>query len=79
MSCAPLIEALRAGHAAGVLYSPTPEADGYSIYNLVTASREASEVGETDRETTMAHVVRFAWPALRLGDTGIGTTAGTSE
>ena len=79
MSCAPLIEALRAGHAAGVLYSPTPEADGYSIYNFVNASREASEVGETDRATTMAHVVRFAWPALRLRDTGGAIAAGTSE
>jgi|KBSSwiStaDraftv2_1062776.scaffolds.fasta_scaffold352230_1 AcrR family transcriptional regulator len=76
MSCAPLIEALRAGHAAGVLHSPTPEADGFSLYNLVNASREASDGGETDRATTMAHVVRFAWPALRLGGAGNGSGAG---
>jgi len=76
ISCAPLAEALRAGHEAGVLYSPTHEADAFSIYNLVTASREASEGGEADRATTMAHVVRFAWPALRLGDAGNGSPAG---
>jgi hypothetical protein len=66
ISCAPLVEALRAGHEAGFLHSPTPEADAYSIYNLVTASVDASDVGESDRARTRAHVERFAWPALGL-------------
>jgi AcrR family transcriptional regulator len=66
ISCAPLVEALRAGHDAGVLYSPTPEADAYSIHDLVTASRQASDIGFRNREAMRAHVVRFAWPALRL-------------
>ena len=79
MSCAPLIDALRAGHETGVLSSPTPVVDAYSIYNLVTAGREASEVGETDRATAMAHVVRFAWPALRLGDIDDADTAETAH
>ena len=49
ISCAPLVEALRAGHEAGVLHSPTPEADAYSIYSLITASQDASDVGDSDR------------------------------
>jgi AcrR family transcriptional regulator len=65
-SCAPLVEALRAGHEAGVLHSPTPTADAYSIYDLVSARHEALDDGEPDRAATYAHVVRFAWPALRL-------------
>jgi AcrR family transcriptional regulator len=64
MSCAPLADALRRGHAAGVLSSPTPEADAYAIYDLVNAYRQACP--EPDRAGTVAHVVRFAWPALHL-------------
>jgi AcrR family transcriptional regulator len=67
ISCAPLVEVLRTGHAAGVLISPRPKADAYSIYELVIASYDGSVEGETpDRATTWAHVVRFAWPALGL-------------
>jgi len=66
ISCAPLVEALRAGHVAGLLRSPTPEADAYSIYNLIMASREANEPEEPSRLSIRAHVVRFAWPALGL-------------
>jgi hypothetical protein len=66
IACAPLVEVLRAGHEAGVLYSPTPEADAYAIHDLVTSSRAAIDVGTRDREATRAHVVRFVWPALRL-------------
>ena len=64
ISCAPLVEALRAGHAEGLLHSPTPEADAYSIYNLVTASHEAGDGGNSDRAFARAHVERFAWPAV---------------
>ncbi len=66
ISCAPLVEVLRAGHDAGLLYSPTPEADAYSIFNVITASQDASDVGDSDRTRARAHVKRFAWPALRL-------------
>jgi AcrR family transcriptional regulator len=70
MSSAPLAEALRAGHASGVLHSPTPEADARSVYDLVNAGHDAGDTG-ADRAATRAHVVRFAWPALRLdGPTG---------
>lgn len=66
ISCGPLVEALRAGHEAGVLYSPTPVADAYSIFNVITASQDADDVGDSDRTLARAHVKRFAWPALRL-------------
>ncbi len=66
IACRPLVDALRAGHAAGVLYSPRPEADAYSIHALVTASNGASDSCATERGEARAHVVRFAWPALRL-------------
>jgi AcrR family transcriptional regulator len=66
LACLPLVEALRAGHEAGVLYSPYPEADAYSIHSLVVSSREGLGPESADRATARAHVVRFAWPALRL-------------
>jgi AcrR family transcriptional regulator len=67
ISCAPLIEALRAGHEAGQLQSPTPEVDAYSIHDLVGAC-VLSDGKLPDRATVRAHVVRFAWPALGLAD-----------
>lgn len=71
MSCVSLVDALRAGHAQGVLRSPTPEADAYTIFNLVTAAREAGDVGTADRDGVRNHVTRYAWPALGL-PTGAG-------
>jgi AcrR family transcriptional regulator len=65
MSCAPLIRALEAGDAQGVLRSPTPAADAYSIYELALQHREALGRAAV-REATRAHVERFAWPALGL-------------
>ena len=66
LACVPLVGALRGGHEAGVLYSPIPEADAYSLHSLVVASRDGQGAGSADRATTRAHVVRFAWPALGL-------------
>lgn len=66
MSCAPLAEALRAGHADGSLHSPVPEADAYCIYELVATGRTGMDPSERTREVTRAHVLRFAWPALGL-------------
>lgn len=65
ISCRPLVAALRAGDEAGVLYSPTPEIDAYSIHDLVSTYR-ASETETPDRSAVYQHVVRFAWPALGL-------------
>jgi hypothetical protein len=67
----PLVEAVDAAYAeAGFVPEPGERGRGVdfteAIYNLVTASRVASEAGEPYRAMTMAHVVRFAWPALRL-------------
>jgi AcrR family transcriptional regulator len=64
--CLPLVDALRIGHDTGVLYSPVPEADAYSIHSLVVASRDGQGLEKADRAATRAHVVRFAWPALGL-------------
>jgi AcrR family transcriptional regulator len=66
IACRPLVGALRAGNASGVLHSPRPEADAYSIHDLVVASMHASDSGDLNRAETKAHVVRYAWPALRL-------------
>ncbi len=66
IACRPLVAALRAGNDVGLLYSPRPDADAYSIHDLVVASMHASGSGDLDRTETRAHVVRYAWPALRL-------------
>lgn len=77
IACAPLVRALRAGHEAGVLYSPTPEADASSIHALATVHIDVQSILEvpaaggvsgSDREATQAHVERYAWPALRLSE-----------
>ncbi len=65
-ACRPLVSALEEGHRAGVLHSMRPEADAYSIHALVMASLDAGDGSQQDRATTRGHVVRFAWPALRL-------------
>lgn len=66
ISCGALIGALRAGHDAGLLESPNPEVDAYSIHDLVGACYGAGEPDRPDRSAVRAHVVRFAWPALGL-------------
>ncbi|MEX5710878.1 TetR/AcrR family transcriptional regulator [Parafrankia sp. FMc6] len=64
--CQPLVGALRAGHEAGLLRSPTPEADANSLYALVSAAADRHEAHFQQRAAARAHVVRFAWPALGL-------------
>ncbi|MGF7239544.1 MAG: TetR/AcrR family transcriptional regulator [Frankia sp.] len=66
VSCRPLIGALRAGHEAGLLRSPTPEADASSMYALVGAAADRHDAHFQHRAAARAHVVRFAWPALGL-------------
>jgi AcrR family transcriptional regulator len=63
--CQPLIEALRAGHEAGVLTSPRPEIDAYTIHNLATPHHDEND-NILDRSATMAHIMRFAGPAIGL-------------
>jgi AcrR family transcriptional regulator len=66
ISCVPLVGALRAGHEAGLLSSPTPELDAYSLHDLVAVCFVAGELGVPGRAEARAHVVRFAYPALGL-------------
>ncbi len=66
ISCEPLIEALRAGDQAGLLNSPTPQVDAYSIHDLVSVCFGASDDEVPERQVVHAHIVRFAWPALGL-------------
>jgi AcrR family transcriptional regulator len=64
--CRPLIEALRLAHQAGVVHSPTPEADAFSMFALVRAATDQHDPQFRDRRTARAHITRFAWPAFDL-------------
>lgn len=64
--CRPLIQVLGAAHAAGVLHSPTPQADAHSLFALVNAVTDGRESQFQDRLAARAHVVRFAWPGFGL-------------
>jgi AcrR family transcriptional regulator len=64
--CPPLIRALRAGHRAGVLKSPNPEADAYCIHALVHAAIDVHHRPNHKRATVKAQILRFAWPALGI-------------
>jgi AcrR family transcriptional regulator len=68
LACASLIQVLGVGNASGALRSPTPEADAFSMYELVLQVREAgvSTGSPATREQARAHVARFAYPALGL-------------
>lgn len=66
MFCPPLTKALRAGHRAGVLDSPRPEMDAYSIHALMHAAVDARHQPLKRRSTVKAQVLRFTWPALGL-------------
>jgi AcrR family transcriptional regulator len=69
----PVAKALRAGHEAGVLVSPNPEADALSIFAVVGATARAPHAKLRNRGSVKAQVVRFAWPALGLiGDDPAG-------
>jgi AcrR family transcriptional regulator len=64
--CGPLVEVLRAGHQAQILYSPTPVADAYTMFALVSATFNRRDTQFRTRASAKAHVLRFAQPALRL-------------
>jgi AcrR family transcriptional regulator len=62
----PLVDVLRAGHASGDIYSPTPEADAESIFGLLSATATSPRGFPGDRAAVRAHVIRFAWPGLHV-------------
>lgn len=64
----PLAEVLRAGHDAGILVSPNPRADAVSVFALAGSTARSITTGPESRESVRAQVVRFAWPALRIGE-----------
>jgi AcrR family transcriptional regulator len=64
--CQSLIKVLRDGHAAGVLSSPFPESDAYTVHDLVIIRRSASTDDVPARSAMLAYVKRFAWPGLGL-------------
>ena len=66
ISCGPLIDALRAGHKAGVLVSPTPELDAFSIHDLISLCFHSWDEDRPARNEVRHHMTRFAWPALGL-------------
>ena len=68
--CPPLTKALRAGHRKGLLDSPRPEADAYSIHALLHAALDVHHRPRPRRSVVKAQVVRFAWPALGLSVAG---------
>ncbi len=68
--CRPLVEVLRAGHEARVLYSPTPVADAYTMFALVNATFNRRDTQFRTRASAKSHVLRFAYPALGLPGRG---------
>lgn len=62
----PLVGVLRSGHESGDLYSPTPDADAVTIFSILSRAATSPLEDLGGRAEVRAHVVRFAWPALRL-------------
>ncbi len=62
----PLAEVLRAGHEAGFLVSPNPEADAVSMFALVGITAYVPHANLQNRAAVRAQVVRFSWPTLGL-------------
>ncbi len=69
----PLVKVLRAGHRAGVLRSPKPEADAVSLFALVSSAATSPRGYPRDRKRARAHVLRFAWPALAISGDAAGS------
>jgi AcrR family transcriptional regulator len=62
----PLVDVLRAGHACGDIYSPTPEADAETIFGLLSSAATSPRAFPNDRAAVRAQVIRFAWPGLHV-------------
>ena len=69
----PLVKVLRAGHRAGMMFSPRPAADAVSLFALVSSVATSPHGYPRSRRWARAHVVRFIWPGLGITvDTTIG-------
>ncbi|MDX1884721.1 TetR/AcrR family transcriptional regulator [Mycolicibacterium sp. 120270] len=64
--CQPVIRVLRAGHRAGALYSPKPEADAVSMFALVSSVATSPHAYPRSKKSARAQAFRFIWPALRI-------------
>lgn len=72
----PLVKVLRAGHRAGVMYSPKPEADAVSLFALVSSVATSPHGYPRSRRWARAQAVRFIWPGLEItADTAIGSAS----
>lgn len=68
--CRSLADALREGHATGVLVSEDAEGDAMRIFGLVTASVVGPGSSRKQRDAVRSQVLRFSWPALRVVSRG---------
>jgi AcrR family transcriptional regulator len=68
--CPPLARALRAGHDAGVLHSPTPDVDAHTVFALVSGIADRIDAHFPNRAAAKAHIQRFLWPAFGLAVAG---------
>ncbi|MGP4057260.1 TetR/AcrR family transcriptional regulator [Mycobacterium sp. 4D054] len=64
--CEPVINVLRAGHRAGFMYSPKPEADAVSMFALVSAVATSPHAYPRSKKSARAQAVRFIRPALQI-------------
>jgi AcrR family transcriptional regulator len=62
----PLVKVLRAGHRAGVMFSPKPEADAVSLFALVSSVATSPHGYPRSRRWARAQAVRFIWPGLGI-------------
>jgi len=74
----PVSDVLRAGHAAGVLHSPHPEADAVTLFSIVSSAAISARGWLSTRKATKSHVLRFIGPALRIEGAG-DMVAGTNK
>lgn len=72
----PLVDVLRAGHEAGSLHSPNPEADAVSLFAVVSSAATSPHAHRGDRKAARAQAVRFAWSALRIDPDAGGARGG---
>ncbi|WP_197496498.1 TetR/AcrR family transcriptional regulator [Mycobacterium sp. 1274761.0] len=72
----PLIRVLRAGHRAGTMYSPKPEADAVSLFALVSSVATTSHAHPRNKKSARAQAIRFIWPALGISS---DTTSSSSS
>jgi hypothetical protein len=77
--CEPLVTVLRAGHRAGVLRSPKPEADAVSLFALVSSAATSPRGYPLDRKKARAQVLRFAWPALAISGDAAGSAKSSRQ